>query len=128
MAPSSETKLQVCLRRFDIKYYRLVDSIDLSYRSSLYQPILELLKNGYGINTIDENGDNLMTKVVPLYYTQELNEMFKIIKLLISRGININHYVPQYGTIIDILNTQKENIPEDINYIDQLLTLIYEYI
>lgn len=128
MAPSSETKLQVSLRRFDIKYYRLVDSIDLSYRSSLYQPILELLKNGYGINTIDENGDNLMTKVVPLYYTQELNEMFKIIKLLISRGININHYVPQYGTIIDILKTQKENIPEDINYIDQLLTLIYEYI
>lgn len=124
MAPSSETKLQVFLRRYNNILNSDINTI------SLYQPILDLLCNGDNINsiiTIDENDETLLTIIVTIYFTHDIEDVLKIVTLLISRGINI-HYSTRYGgTALEILERHLENSPEDSNDINRIITLIHNY-
>lgn len=130
MAPSSETKLQVSLRRYDNKLSSIMTASTYPISISLYQPILDLLRNGYDINSlnfIDGNDETLLITIVSIYYTHDIEDVLKIVTLLISRNINI-HYASRYcGTALEILERHLEDSPEDSNDINRIITLIRSY-
>lgn len=130
MAPSSETKLQVSLRRFDNALNSIMTASTYPINKSLYQPILDLLHNGYDINSIDfidGNDETLLITIVSIYYTHDIEDVLKIVTLLISRGINI-YYASRYsGTALDVLEQQLDDSPEDSHDINKIITLIRSY-
>lgn len=105
MAPLSETRFQ--------RYIRIHNDMLLgaNKNNALYWSIVNLLDNRFNVNTIINNGENLL---MHLFTLSNYDVIFNIAVLLLSKGLNINHKNDNGLTAINIFSAKYEKEQDEI--------------
>lgn len=128
MATSS---LQVCLRKLELICNKLENLDERKKEPRLYPLLEELLDNRFDLNTTFEDNNNLLMHLINMC---DYDDLYKITKLFLSKGINIYHKNDEDETAEDMLNSYinsgfllDENDMSENFKINTILELIHHY-